>query len=89
MALLCSVVFHWLIYESLYCSTHNLQHFVAVAAASLTSAILVVVLVVDVVVVVHRVPILPILPIVSSCVGEESLESNHSSDSGYCRSRRG
>jgi hypothetical protein len=35
------------------------------------------------------VPILPILPIVSSCVGEESLESHHSSDSGYCRSRRG
>ena len=34
---------------------------VAVAAASLTSAVLVVVLVVDVVVVVHRVPILPIL----------------------------
>ena len=59
---------------------------VAVAATLLTSAIVVVI---DAIVVVHRMPILPYPPIVSSCIDEEGLEGRHSSDSGYCRSRRG
>ena len=54
---------------------------IAVADASLTSAIVVVI---NAVFVVHRVPILPYPPIVSSCVDEEGLEGRHSSDSGYC-----